>query len=37
MTKSHDRAVYALLSDSKWKLDSEKSSTENTSDTKNVG
>ena len=34
---SHDRAVYALLSDSKWKLDSEKSSTENTSDTKNVG
>ncbi len=27
MTKSHDRAVYALLSDSKWKLDSEKSST----------
>ena len=28
MTKSHDRAVYALLSDSKWKLDSEKSSSD---------
>lgn len=24
LTKTHDRAVYALLSDSKWKLDSEK-------------
>ena len=28
MTKSHDRAVYALLADSKWKLDSEKSSSD---------
>ena len=28
MTKSHDRAVYALLSDSKWKLDSEKNASD---------
>ena len=28
MTKSHDREVYALLADSKWKLDSEKSSSD---------
>ena len=30
MTKSHDRAVYALLSDSKWKLDSEKNASDTT-------
>ena len=28
MTKSHDRAVYALLSDSRWKLDSEKNASD---------
>ncbi len=28
MTKTHDRAVYALLSDSKWKLDSEKNASD---------
>ena len=30
MTKSHDRAVYALLSDSRWKLDSEKNASDTT-------
>ena len=28
MTKSHDRAVYALLADSRWKLDSEKNASD---------
>ena len=28
MTKSHDRAVYALISDSRWKLDSEKNASD---------
>lgn len=31
MTKSHDRAVYALMADSKWKLDSEKKAAQESS------
>ena len=31
MTKSHERAVYALMADSKWKLDSEKKAAQESS------